>query len=195
MNKLCKYLVIVFILQFAFVGHGEQAEQNKRSKDSYSIVIQRNIFSKNRSTSQTASYQPRPVDPNTIKKPDISFVYILRGVAIDSKKKTAFLENQSNGEFFQVYPDEQIDGMVIKEIRDDRVVFEKDGKKLDIFVGMDLSGQIASTQSYESGGSSASSSSGSTSTSASSGSTSPPSADEAEILRKMMERRNQQLGN
>lgn len=192
MNKMCKYIIIVFILLFAFVGLAIQPGQDKKSKDSYSIIIQRNIFSKNRSSQQPVRVEVRPADPNSFKKPDVSFVYILRGVAIDNINKTAFLENQSSREFFQVSTGEQIDDMVIREIKDDRVVFEKAGQKIDIFVGMDLSGVRTVTAPAGAVGSPDSSSSGSDT---GSGPSSPSSADEAEIMRKMMERRKQQLGN
>jgi hypothetical protein len=181
----------------AFAGFGEQDMQVNNSKESYSVIIQRNIFSKDRSARKPERVEVPKPDPNTIDAPpDIAFVYVIRGVAIDSDKKIAFFENQSSGEFFQASIGEQIDGMVIKDIKANRVVFTKNQSQVEIMVGMDLSGVVinsaGNTATSESSGSS-----GSSSSPAGSGGVLPgiQGSDESEILRKMLERRKQQFDN
>ncbi|MCF7954270.1 MAG: hypothetical protein K9M75_00570 [Phycisphaerae bacterium] len=194
MNKPGKYLIAVLMLCMSFAGYGEQVAQVNKSKESYSVIIQRNIFSRDRSVRKPKPIDVRPSEPNIVSAPDIAFIYILRGVAIDTKNKIAFIENQSSGEFFQVSVGEQVDGMVIKAINSDRVVFDKNKSEVEIMVGMDMSGVIpgapANTKASGSLGSSSSSSS------SSGGKVSSPAiqdADEAEILRQMLERRKNQL--
>ena len=195
MSKPGKYLIVALMLYMAFVGHAEQEAQRDKSKESYTVIIQRNIFSKDRSARKPVLVDVRPVEPNTVASPDIAFVYILRGVSIDSKNKIAFIENQSSGEFFQASVGESVDGMEIKEIKADRVVFDKNKSKLEIMVGMDMSGVIpgAPTNSVTSGSSGSSSSSSSTSGGDGASPDAIQGSDESEILRQMMERRKKQL--
>ncbi|MBW8015262.1 MAG: hypothetical protein FVQ82_03675 [Planctomycetes bacterium] len=185
MNKPGKYVIVVLMLLMALAGHGEQTGQDEKSKESYGVIIQRNIFSKDRSPRRPVRVDVRPAEPNTVAAPDIAFVFILRGVAIDSNKKLAFIENQSSGELFLASIGEQVDGMVIKEIKADRVVFDKNQTKVEIMVGMDMSGVVPGAAAY-------------TTTSRSLGSSDPNSpaiqgTDESEILRKMLERRKKEL--
>lgn len=198
MNKPGKYLIVALMLYMVFVGHGEQEAQRDKSKESYAVIIQRNIFSKDRSARKPVLVEVPKPDPNTIDAPpDIAFVYVIRGVAIDSDKKIAFFENQSSGEFFQASIGEQIDGMAIKDIKANRVVFtKKNQSEVEIMVGMDLSGVvISSAANTVTSGSSGSSSSGSSTAGSEEASPAIQGSDESEILRKMLERRKQQFDN
>lgn len=159
------------------------------SWDTYKIVVERNIFSRQRGPRVERSIRQVPVAPPA---PDPESYVILKGIVQEDGEFIAFLEDTQTGQILRVRRGDGVVRGKIKALTLDSLEYERDGRTTTVAMGYDLQGGHGAatftgmydlTQAY-------SAPSGQTTTESSS----PPSEDEAEILRQLMERRQQQVG-
>jgi len=168
----------------------EQQEQPSQLDISdFRILTEKNIFSRTREPkreSQGSRPGPRPT-PRVILS-----MFILRGIAIKGEEKTAFIEEEVAGQFTRATVGTSVAEGVIKDIKPDRVIFEQNGQEREVLIGGELN-QIRSDSSTETGTETETEVQPETvepaKTDTSTG------ADKDEILRIMLERRKQQIGD
>jgi hypothetical protein len=119
---------------------------------------------------------------------------VLKGIVQEDDAFIAFLEDTRGGQILRVRKGDSVARGVIKALGLDSIEYQLDDRTITVTMGYDLEGgqgAITMAQLYEL--------SETTPTTPQEGATSAPgesspSEDEAEILRQLMERRKQQLG-
>ncbi|MBN2314613.1 MAG: hypothetical protein JXM79_11840 [Sedimentisphaerales bacterium] len=155
---------------------------------SYQIILQRNIFSRQRGpVRQRRAERPRPV----ITRNPESY-HILKGIVQEDGTFIAFIENTQNSTVFRLREGEGVARGTVKNFTLDSIEYQQGDQTVSVALGRDLEGgqgTLSLNQLME--------------LSASSSSVSDPNAapkatvtseEEAEILKKLMEQRQQQLG-
>jgi len=167
---------------------GEAAGQWAR----YELILQRNIFSR-----QRTPYRPRDKNSEAqvvvVRNPETHF--FLKGVVQEDNVFIAFIEDTDSGMVLRLRQGDRVARGVIKTLNLDALEYQLEDKTVSISLGCDLEGtRRAVTMS-------AVDSLNAWQTAAPAGqpvqtqqSTPAPSADEAEILKRLMEQRRQQLG-
>jgi hypothetical protein len=195
-------------------GFGKQTSEPPQW-DAYKIIVNQNMFSRNR--------RP-PIDPNAksryvVPDPNLESYYVLRGIAREDGTFIAFFQDNRQGGTLRLREGGQVAHGTIKSITLDSLEYQFGQRTRLIQIGYDLDGgKGAASSDSSSRFSSISRSQGSQardsrsrqdrfsssrrdrgtsvqSSGASAASSSEISGeDEAEILRRLMERRQQQLG-
>ncbi len=155
----------------------------------YQVILQRNIFSRQRGPVRQTQLGERP---STVVTPNPESYFLLKGIVQEGDKFIAFLEdNRSNG-VLRLREGDSVARGVVRNFSLDSIEYQLDGRTISVPLGRDLEGgqgAITINRLLEL-----------SATSAAAGgpkgtSTEPaPSGDEAEILKKLMEQRKQQLG-
>lgn len=160
------------------------------SWDTYRIVVERNIFSRQRGPRVERTRRRVPVAPPA---PDPESYVILKGIVQQDGEFIAFLEDTQTGQILRARQGDNVVRGKIAALTLDSLEYERDGSTTTIAMGSDLKGgrgAAAFTGMYEMTQAYSAPSGQATTTESSS----PPSEDEAEILRQLMERRQQQIG-
>ena len=126
---------------------------------------------------------PPPPNPETY--------YILKGIVQENGVFIAFLEDTQRGQIFRVREGDSVARGKVKTFNLDTIEYEFEDRTVTVAMGKDLEGgkgTVTLNQMYELSESYTPTSQGAAEKS------SAPSADEAEILKQLMERRKQQLG-
>ena len=161
--------------------------------DEYRIVVDRNIFSRQRSTGQSGpggssengETQAARVEAPPGPPPDPATQVVLIGVSFVGDYATAIFEDRNAGSIIAVQIGETLMDRVAKEITLDAVTFDYKGEALDVPIGRTLLG-----------GEPAAAPEGSATTPTGAGastSTTPVSADQKAILERLRQRREQEL--
>lgn len=185
-----KCTIIFLMLASGVPFAADEPSAEKKSYDRYKVIYEQNVFSKDR-------LPPRQPDSNSpqVHTTTTLSIYILRGIAAEAerKHKYAFIEEQISGESKTAGIGTTILGGRIKDIQLNYVLFEESGKTRKIRIGEEF---------------------GKTSTTVIVNSVEPvdinqPSdnvspredkinesqpTDENELLKKLIERREQELG-
>jgi hypothetical protein len=151
----------------------------------YSIILERNMFSRDR----------RPIrlqevaDERSTYVPNPESYFLLKGVAQEDNRFIAFVEDKRTGTVLRLREGDTIARGLVKALTLDGLQYQFQDKTIPVSMGSDLEGgsgalTAGDLASFSSMAAPATSSPGS----------SAPSADEAEILRRLMEQRQQQLG-
>ena len=162
------------------IATADKSESGKQfDADTYKVIYEKNVFSKNRLQDQKHG---RSVER---KKTVVISLYVLKGIAFDGKNKTAFIEEQVSGQTFRAETGDTVINGKIVDIMPGYVVFEDNGETKNITVGEDFGSTETVETVYENDIDRVSK---------------PPEetekkTDEDDILKIMMERRQQQLGN
>jgi prepilin-type processing-associated H-X9-DG protein len=181
-----KFLLILISLGFASSALAQETNV-LRSRDyaAFKIVPERNIFNPNR-TARGANV------PKTEEKPAKVDSFALVGTMSYEKGNFAFFDG-SSAEFRKVLsPTNSIAGYTLREVGENSVKLEKDGKTTELVIGQQLKRQnegdwtISAATSYSAPSSSESSSS--TKSDASS------SATESDVLKRLREKREKESG-
>lgn len=166
-------------------------ESNKTEQDSwnrYQIILQRNIFSRQRGpVRQRRTIQARPV----ITRNRESYL-ILKGVVQQDSTFIAFVEDTQSNSMLRLGEADSVARGIVKNFTLDSIEYQLKEKTITVTVGRDLEGgqgTLPMSTLLE-----LSATSPSTSDPNAPVKESIPSGDEAEILRKLMEQRKQQLG-
>jgi hypothetical protein len=162
--------------------------QKKDAWENYQIILQRNIFSRQRG--------PR-IDPSQRQRTDVppppspESYHILKGIVQENGVFIAFIENTQRSQIFRVREGDSIARGKVKALNLDTIEYQFEDRIVKVAIGKDLaggSGTITLNQMYEL------SQTYSPAPQEAVKESSSPSADEAEILKQLMERRRQQLG-
>lgn len=170
-------------------GLGQDAAVSKQDDwENYQIILQRNIFSRQRGPRIDSSQRQRMDAP---PPPSPESYHILKGIVQENGIFIAFIENTQRGQIFRVREGDSIARGKVETFTLDTIEYHFEDRKITVAMGNDLEGgkgTITLNQMYEL------SQSYTPTTQEPAKESSSPSADEAEILKQLMERRRQQLG-
>jgi hypothetical protein len=132
-------LTLLFLL---FVGPilGEEQEQGEGFWGNYKILVDRNIFSRNRGrASERDSGEAKEV---VVPAPESYFV--LKGISQQGSERIAFFEDSRTGKTTRARIGEAVAQGKIKNITLDNVEYELNGKLTKTEVGKNLEGEVSS---------------------------------------------------
>jgi hypothetical protein len=193
-KKITLYLIPVFALVFItsicseFSFSQDAAVPKKDTWESYQIILQRNIFSRQRGPRIDLNQRKRT---NVPPPPNPETYHILKGIVQENGVFIAFIENTQQGQIFKVREGDSVARGKVKTFNLDTVEYHFEDSIVKVAIGKDLeggTGTVTLNQMFEL------SQTYSPTTKKSTEESSSPSADEAEILKQLMERRRQQLG-
>jgi type II secretory pathway component PulC len=170
----------------------ESAAAPSSSYEDYKIIYEKNIFSRLRYTPLSQSREAGGTRKETV----VLSLYVLRGVAVETQNRLAFVEDEISGQTRRLTVGDMILEGTIAEIHPDRVVFRENDQSRDIRIGQEFD-RLESvverpvTASAESPTQTPAAPSAVQTKSSAPGS----SADEADVLKKLLERRKQEMGN
>ncbi len=181
-------LIVGLIAGRGGAGEGRGPANEEDSWAAYRIIVERNMFSRQRGPRVDPSRRQRMNAP----VPTPESYYVLKGVVQEDGVFIAFLEDNQRGRILRVRKGDKVARGVITDLTLDSVEYQFGDRTVKVAMGFDLEGgqgRITFDQMYEL-------SQGYTATTSEEGESesSAPSADEAEILKQLMERRRQQIG-
>lgn len=163
-------------------------EAPKRSYDQYEVIYERNIFSKDRLPPQ----QERS-GPSQVRTTQVLSIYLLRGIAVNEGSRVAFIEEQVSGQTMRAQVGTAVLNGRITGIQYDRVAFEQNGQTKYVKVGGEF-GKTETTVLTAAGEEPASDEKPAAVKPAASPAEKSSTGDESDILKKLMERRKNELG-
>ena len=124
----------------------------QRTGVSYSLIVERNIFDRNRGRNQrgagrngqgpggtdATTQNPRERTPSA--PPDPGSDLVLTGVSLNDGRYLAFFENHRTGQVYAVASGETLAGRSVNEMDLDRVTLEQDGHPSFVVVGYTMLG-------------------------------------------------------
>jgi len=159
------------------------------SWDVYRIVVERNMFSRQRGPRVQRTRRQVPVAPPA---PDPESYVVLKGVVQEDGEFIAFLEDTQSGQIRRVREGDSVLRGKVKSLTLDSIEYEVGDRTTTVTMGFNLqggSGGATFTGMYE-----LTQTPSTTSAAGATESSTQPTEDEAEILRQLMERRQQQIG-
>jgi hypothetical protein len=154
----------------------------------FEIISQRNMFSR-----QRVPFRPRddtPPPPRVMPNPESYF--LLKGVTQENNLFIAFVEDKQSGSVLRLHEGDRVARGTVKSLNLDVLEYQLGDKTVTVNMGFDLEGGRGAVTAGDLASYSptvAPAASGS-----SSGQQALPAADEAEILKRLMEQRKQQGG-
>ena len=156
--------------------------------DKYGIILTRNMFSRQRIPARSAEAVVEP--PKVMPNPESYF--LLKGVAQENSQFIAFVEDKQSGSVLRLRQGDRVARGTIKSLNLDSLEYQLGDKTIAVNMGFDLEGGRGAVTAGDLASFSQ------TATPAAQGpsadSSVAPSADEAEILKRLMEQRKQQIG-
>ena len=155
----------------------------------YQVILQRNIFSRQRGPVRQRQLGERPT---TVVIPNPEAYFLLKGIVLEGDKFIAFLEDNRGSGVLRLREGDSVARGVVKNFTLDSIEYQLEGRAISVPLGRDLEGgqgAVTINRLLEL-------SATSTATGSQKGASAEPapSGDEAEILKKLMEQRKQQLG-
>jgi type II secretory pathway component PulC len=171
---------------------GESSTAPSSSYEDYKIVYEKNIFSRLRYTPPAQSREAGGTRKETV----VLSLYVLRGVAVETQNRLAFIEDEISGQSRRLTVGDMILEGTITEIYPDRVVFREKDQSREIRIGQEID-RLEYVVERPIAGSAESPTQTAPASSAAPAKSSAPasSADEADVLKKLLERRKQEMGN
>ena len=191
----CLLLAIAFgsaMIMWPQSGLGQQttATEAQETWAKYQIILQRNIFSRQRGPIRQRREQARPV---VIRNPESYLV--LKGIVQEDGTFIAFVENTQNNTVLRFREGDSVARGTVKNFNLDSIEYQFEDKTIRVTLGLDLEGgQGTLPMSRLMELSAAAPSPAVSDPNAPAKQQAAPSEEEAEILRKLMEQRRQQLG-
>ena len=169
--------------------HGQDAGGQEDAWAKYDIILKRNIFSRNRQ-----AFRPREAreEPQRVAMPNPESYYILKGIVQENNEFIAFVEDKRDGGVRQLRQGDSVARGAIKALNLDTLEYEMGDQVTTVRLGSDLEGGYGAVTSADV--MEWSQTPATTAQPSQSGPQPPPSGDEAEILRRLMEQRQKQLG-
>jgi hypothetical protein len=156
----------------------------------YQIILQRNIFSRQRGPiRRSRDDRPRPV----ITRNPESYL-LLKGIVQEGGTFIAFIENTQNNTVLRLRDGDNVARGIVKNFSLDSIEYQLEDKTISVGLGRDLEGGQGTLSMSRLMELSAAVPSTVSDPNAPKTQTAPSSAEEEEILRKLMEQRKQQLG-
>lgn len=172
-----KFLTAILIMTVNVTGLC-QTQVKGDFKAEYKILTEKNIFSKDRSapvSSENNDFKHEQEGSAT----NSELRYVLRGISSVDEKWAAFFEDMITGLCSIVHVNDNFSEGKIVKISKEEVLYEIQDQQRKILIGADLAGINSSLKANI--------------TNTSMGTESPPSSEESDILKKLMERRKKQL--
>jgi hypothetical protein len=147
----------------------------------YNLILDRNIFSRTREG-------PRREESREERKqvvPNPESYFLLKGVAQENSQFIAFVEDKRTGTVLRLREGDTVARGLVKALTLDGLEYQFQDKTISVGMGSDLEGGSGALTAGDLASFSAM---------APPAASSAPSADEAEILKRLMEQRQQQLG-
>ncbi|MCE5280111.1 MAG: hypothetical protein ABFD92_05920 [Planctomycetaceae bacterium] len=155
----------------------------KRSLDDYRLIVDRNIFSRDRSRRPVAARAYTP--PREISPPAPQRHLVLTGVALQGESPIAFFEDSLDGQTLWVQAGMAIGHGTVADISFDGVTYRNGARERTIAIGEDIEGIAVLLQ--------ASTSTQSASAPAATPAAPPSSANDNDVLQRLRLRRLQDL--
>lgn len=197
-NSYCDDKVILWLVALALglilaawpvTVRGQNASGQENAWAKYEIILQRNIFSRNR---QAFRPQESRQEPQQVVMPNPESYYILKGIVQENNEFIAFVEDKRGGAVLRLRQGDDIVRGVIRALNLDTLEYQMGDQVTTIRLGSDLEGGYGAVTSADL--MEWSQTPTTTAPPMQSSPQPPPSGDEAEILRRLMEQRKQQLG-
>ncbi|MFH1716306.1 MAG: hypothetical protein ABIF19_03065 [Planctomycetota bacterium] len=169
-------------------GLGKALGEQQDSWTAFKVIVERNMFSRQRGSRVEQSRTEQVRTPPVLSPESY---YVLKGIAQENGEFVAFLEDTQRGRILRVRKGDSVARGVVKALTLDTIEYQFEDRTTTVAMGYDLEGGqgvVTLTQMYEL--------SQTYSTTPQQPATQPasPSEDEAEILKQLMERRQQQVG-
>ena len=192
----CCFLAVLFLLANSALMQAQESNSNSRLDfPAFRIIAERNIFNQNRSGRSGRSYD------RSRERRVRTEAFALRGTMSYEKGRFAFFEGTSSDYRKAVQPADTIAGFNIAAVGPDYVRLESNGKEVELRVGMQMKKPEGADWELASGTDSvdiatAAQASSETNTTQN-GTTAEPSAagGESDILKRLMQKREQELNN
>ena len=178
------------------ISYSDETSADKADEfwSQYRILVERNIFSRergNRTIEPGVSVTQARRQPPT---PQPESYFVLKGVARANDSFVAFFEDTRGGEVIRVKAQDPIARGRIVKLTLDSAAYQNDANTVDVKVGQTLEGELGGTAlTFEN--LLEWSEIGSTAASTQDANGTEKLSDDAEVLRKLMERRRQELGD
>jgi hypothetical protein len=154
----------------------------------YDIILARNMFSRDRIPKRKRDAMVEP--PKNMPNPESYF--LLRGVTQENSQFIAFVEDKQSGSVLRLHQGDHVARGTVKSVNLDGLEYQLADKTTPVSLGYDLEGGRGAVTAGELA--SLSQTAAPAAQGQSAGSPAAPSANEAEILKRLMEQRKQQLG-
>ena len=182
-------LTLLLMSGISFVW-GDERNDERQFWDNYRVLVERNIFSRNRS---------RPLErgvsePKRTAAPAPESYFVLKGIVQQNKDYIAFFENTRTGEAVKVRKGDNIARGSLKNLTLDYIEFGLDANTVKVVIGNTLVGKTSSAAVTYDELVEWSESSSKSSESATSGEGSEQKDEDEEVLRRLMERRKREVG-
>ncbi|MDI6450681.1 hypothetical protein [Anaerobaca lacustris] len=188
-NRLIACAVAIGALWLAVlwpaVGRAAESEQKPDVWSAYKVIVDRNMFSRQRGA---AERRQRRTEERVVTIPDPESYHRLRGIAQENGTFVAFVEDTRSGETLKLRQGDAVARGSIESLDLDSIVYRLEDRTISVVIGQDLlggRGAVTMTELLEWTP---------TSTSAPQTVPAPPTGNEADILRQLLERRKQELG-
>lgn len=184
-SKLVAFAVGLAILWPA-VGRAAESAEKPDVWATFKVIVERNMFSRQRGA---AERRQRRTEERPVAVPDPESYCRLRGIAQENGTFVAFVEDTRSGETLKLRQGDSVARGSIESLDLDSIVYRLEDRTITVAIGQDLlggRGAVTMTELME----------WTPLPSPSGGQTTPaaPSGDEADILRQLLERRKQELG-
>jgi hypothetical protein len=153
----------------------------------YDIILARNMFSRQRVPSRPRDDTPPP--PRVMPNPE-SYL-LLKGVVQENNQFIAFVEDKQSGSVLRLRQGDHVARGTIKSVNLDGLEYQLADKTTSVSLGFDLEGRHGAVTAGDLANFAPTDASAQ---GVPAGPQAAPSADEAEILKRLMEQRKQQLG-
>ncbi len=188
-NKFAACPVGIVVLALATlwpaVGRAGESAEEADTWATYRVIVQRNMFSRQRGAPER---RQRRTEERVVTIPDPESYHRLRGIAQENGTFIAFIEDTRGGEMLKLRQGDAVARGVIESLDLDSIVYRLEDRTISVAIGQDLlggRGAVTMTELMEWTG---------TSTSAPQAAPAAPTGDEADILRQLLQRRKQELG-
>jgi len=195
-GALVGVVVVVLLLGAICPAHAAEMPEQKTEDFSsrYGVIVERNIFSRFRGQ-RIAAQERQDQDATRPSPPAPESYFVLKGLAREDESFVALFEDTRSGDVIRIKPEDAIAGGKVTKLTLDSAVYEQDSNTVSVKVGETLEGKLGATALTVENLMEWSRIEPSSPNEPPAAGTETPSADEAEILRKLMERRRQQLGD
>ncbi len=186
-SKLVAFAVGLAVLWPA-VGRAAESAEKPDVWATFKVIVERNMFSRQRGA---AERRQRRTEERPVAVPDPESYCRLRGIVQENGTFVAFVEDTRSGETHKLGQGGAIARGSIESLDLDSIVYRLEDRTITVAIGQDLlggRGAVTMTELMEWTPLPSPSSSGAPTTPAA------PSGDEADILRQLLERRKQELG-
>ena len=186
-----RFWILILTLSLPGLAQDTTAAESQDVWAQYQIILQRNMFSRQRGPIRQTQPGERP---SAVVTPNPESYFLLKGIVQEGDKFIAFLEdNRSNG-VLRLREGDSVARGVVKNFTLDSIEYQLDGRTISVPLGRDLEGGRGAVTINRMLELSATSTATATGSQKGASAEPAPSGDEAEIMKKLMEQRKQQLG-